>query len=768
MTDGDPSQRQTPSRHSTSLGTLLTGLLVLLAPQSGQAQLFEDPPAIIQGSATLSEQQNDHVEAVTLFAHGRVLLQRGSALEGAERQAQFAVALRRFQRAWWFDHELVNILEDIVPLSFELDRQFEATRYLIIAAEQQEVPAEILERVAAELADLDQFDAAESRRALKLYRKLKQRQGDSVNAITEFQIGRLALATGQYAEAATSFAAVEQAMEDEASERISARMREQLLKRPEATYALFGESYLRAKQLDEAEAAFRRADQGKPDPANLAFRLALVEQERGNSAKAIELLQGYFDAKTKSAGLGPYVLLTELLDGPIPQQGESPAADAGQKEEPESPPRKPSNELIEKLQTFAQPDASNPLLGYYLADALRRAERWDAAEVLYQKLMKQEPAADGHQGLADIYRRQKRLAPLLAQLSAVVAETGSLDALDRIADEIAQDEPLMDQLVREAQSQAADAEGTPPDGAWFALALLQAAAGRNEAAMPLFEKGLQQPHATAGPSAVNLAFAMFPSNHPELAVQIFQQILNKKLLPDRSPEVHFYLAGAWTLAKDYDQALAAAQEAARLEPKSPRMHTREAWVLFQAQRLPEARAKYIELLDRFDSDHTSLENREVMRDIRMALSAIDVERKETAAAEEWLQQTLDEFPEDIGAYNDLGYLWSDQGKHLNRSLQMIQLAIEAEPDNIAYLDSLGWAFYRLGRYDEAIPPLEQATASSDADGVILDHLGDAYVKANQPIKAVETWRKAATVLKEKGNAERLEAIEAKIKQHAQQ
>jgi tetratricopeptide (TPR) repeat protein len=198
------------------------------------------------------------------------------------------------------------------------------------------------------------------------------------------------------------------------------------------------------------------------------------------------------------------------------------------------------------------------------------------------------------------------------------------------------------------------------------------------------------------------------------------------------------------------------------------MLAREAWVLYQAGRRVEARAQYIKLLDKFDSDHSSLENREAMRDIRLALSAVEVELENITAAEEWLLQTLDEFPEDIGAYNDLGYLWSDQGKHLNRSLRMIRKAVEAEPDNIAFLDSLGWALFRLGRFDEAIEPLEKAASGDDVDGVILDHLGDVYAQTAQPAKAVDTWRRALEAMAEGDDQQRRKAVEDKIKQHAGQ
>ncbi len=777
----EPAFGRLPMLQATILFIVsLLGAFTVSTPRHSQAQQFDDPPVIIESGDALSESQDDHVEAVALFAQGRVLLRHGLSLDGAPRAEQLAMALRRFQRAWWFEHRLISIMEDIAPLTFELERPAEATRYLIIAAEQQDVPIELLERVAAQLAEFDEFDEAQSERALKLYLKLEQRQGASGSAITQFQIGRLALTMGQYARAATAFTAVQKALEEKDSGGISARLRDQLTQHLETTYALFGESYLRAGQWDKAEAAFRRADKSKPEPAALAFRLALVEKGRGNKAKAIALLQQYFDAKAESAGLAPYVLLAELIDGPSPDSNAS--STRASSEHPPTPsdkqapsdgdamqgaPHKPSKALLEKLEQLARADANNPLLGYYLADHLRRAEKWDAAEALYKKLLKQEPAADGYQGLVAIYRRQKRTAELLEQLAGVVSEVGSLEPLDDAPEAIAKETTLLDQLAQRTRELATNADQRPPDGAWLALALLNAKAQRNDQAMEFLAEGLKDPIATAGQAAVNLAFTMLQANQPKYAGNVFQRILDKKLVAERSAEVYFYLAGALTLASDYDLALAAARQAARLEPKSPRMLAREAWVLFQAKRLHEARARYLELLNQFDADHTTLENREVMRDIRLALSAVEVELKNTAAAEEWLQQTLDEFPTFIGAYNDLGYLWAEQGKHLRRSLSMVRKAVESEPDNIAYLDSLGWALYRLNRFTEAIEPLEKAAAEKNVDGVILDHLGDAYLKAKQPAKAIETWHKASAAFHEKKESALREAVELKIKQHSQ-
>jgi tetratricopeptide (TPR) repeat protein len=115
--------------------------------------------------------------------------------------------------------------------------------------------------------------------------------------------------------------------------------------------------------------------------------------------------------------------------------------------------------------------------------------------------------------------------------------------------------------------------------------------------------------------------------------------------------------------------------------------------------------------------------------------------------------------------NDLGYLWADQGKNLPRALEMTQFAVEADPDNEAYHDSLGWALYRLGRYAEALESLKKASGGEDTDGVILDHLGDCYQKLGQKAEALATWRKALEAFKPDENADEIAATKKKIEEN---
>jgi tetratricopeptide (TPR) repeat protein len=749
-----PSVQDRPAARLTWWRWLVAVSLLAFPGVRGQTQLLDDPPRALATQEALSEQQQDHAEAIALYTHGRVLLQRGAQLEDDARNPLFADALRCMQRAWRLDRNLVSIMEDIFPLSFTLNHSAEATRYAMLAAQQQDVPLELLKRVAIVLAEQDDFG-----RALELYRRLAARSVGPPDAVTQFEIGRLSLLVGKYEESAAAFAVTRDALDNKSDVALSDEDRGRLLRNPDVTYSLLGESFLRAKRLDEAEAMFRRAEEAKPNAALLGLRLALIEKERGNRAQALQQLDQYFAAKTTSAGMLPCRVLEELLADPS-----AATANAG----PDTPAPPPSAELLERLTALAANDPHNVFLGYFLADRLQAASRWDEAIAQYRAMLAVESTADGYQGLVEIFVHQKQPAPLLEQLGTVVGETGSLTPLGATIDPLVKDRDLLEQLANLALAQVADAAHPAAPGVLMAMALLEAKAHNVERAEQFWSEALKKPSPSAGQFSVNYGFLLMEQNEAAGMARAFQRALDDKLLPDRKAELYFYLSGAWSLAKDVDKALAAAREAAKLEPNSVRMVAREAWVLYQAKRLDEAEQAYRAILARFDVDHESDETREALRDVRFVLSAMNVEQDRLGDAEEWLQQVLDEFPEDIGAYNDLGYLWCDQGKHLQRSLEMLQTAVQAEPDNVAYRDSLGWALYRLGRYTEALVELQRAAAADKADGVILDHLGDALLQANQLPAALEAWQKAAAACERQEEAKRLGQVRDKIKQHAPQ
>jgi tetratricopeptide (TPR) repeat protein len=79
---------------------------------------------------------------------------------------------------------------------------------------------------------------------------------------------------------------------------------------------------------------------------------------------------------------------------------------------------------------------------------------------------------------------------------------------------------------------------------------------------------------------------------------------------------------------------------------------------------------------------------------------------------------------------------------LDESVKYIQKALELEPNNGAYLDSLGWAYFKMGRYDLAQPPLEAAARLIQNDPTIHEHLGNLYLRQGKTARAQEEWQRA--------------------------
>ncbi len=134
--------------------------------------------------------------------------------------------------------------------------------------------------------------------------------------------------------------------------------------------------------------------------------------------------------------------------------------------------------------------------------------------------------------------------------------------------------------------------------------------------------------------------------------------------------------------------------------------------------------------------------------------------KDWPKAEKDLQKALDLYPDQPQVLNYLGYSWVDQGLNLDKAVQMIRRAVELRPNDGYIVDSLGWAYYRLGRFDEASTDLERAIELKPEDPVINDHLGDAYWKTGRELEARFQWRHARD---NKPEPEDLVKIEEKLK-----
>ena len=115
---------------------------------------------------------------------------------------------------------------------------------------------------------------------------------------------------------------------------------------------------------------------------------------------------------------------------------------------------------------------------------------------------------------------------------------------------------------------------------------------------------------------------------------------------------------------------------------------------------------------------------------------------------EWhLREYIKLRPDEPNAYNYLGYMLLQNDANLEEALELIQKAVEKEPKNGAFRDSLGWAYYKLGSLDEAITELEMAAELIPDDSEVREHLGEVYLKKGGEFtkKAIKQWERALEI-----------------------
>ncbi len=114
----------------------------------------------------------------------------------------------------------------------------------------------------------------------------------------------------------------------------------------------------------------------------------------------------------------------------------------------------------------------------------------------------------------------------------------------------------------------------------------------------------------------------------------------------------------------------------------------------------------------------------------------------TAEAESVFLKLLEMRPNDAATQNYLGYMWADQGVQLERARELLEKAVAREPRNAAYLDSLGWAYFRLGQLDRAEKNLREAYRREPTDPTIEEHIGDLEARQGNVDGAIRHWEKA--------------------------
>lgn len=707
---------------------------------------LEEPLSPLVPRHEPSDSEADRSEALKLFAAARL----------RERNGEQQTALRLFQRAYRRDPTSMEVLREIISLASQQGRTDQAVRYAVIAAELDGSDPVMLQRLGMQLTGEGQID-----RALRLYEQALALQADQTTpsvAILAAQMGKLYYVSNRSADAADVFTRVVAAIEDPArygiDDTVAKALQEDAAKtfelvgakddddnRPVEALAfeLFGSVFVEAGRVEPARAAFDRVHKIAPDETRRHWHQAQVHGIAGEPAESVAALEAFFAAHPAHDGYAACALLEKQLA----------ALDR-------------AADLRPRLERLHEADPANAGIAYYLAEVLLRENEHARAQSLLEQLIESEPQLRGYRALVGIYRQQGNTPALLRVLSDSVGRLRSTELLGEEGRQLVADQQQVEALLAEARRLVAENQAELFTCAAAAQIALEA--GAVEAANELHAAAVALQPDQATELDRRWALALLVAGHAEPAVGLLERAVAAE--PEQA-ELHYHLAGALEVAGRTDEALLAAQRASELiDPASEiagRIAARRPWILYHARRYDEAFEEYVDLLDLVNEQPESEASREVARDALLVLSNICVNQGDIPQAEEFLEQLLDEFPEDVSALNDLGYLWADQGKHLTRSLAMIRRAVEDEPENQAYRDSLGWVLFRLGRYDEARAELEKAIEDDpDPDGVILDHLGDVYQQLGEEEKAREMWRRAAEALEDDSDPDRLRQVRDKL------
>jgi Flp pilus assembly protein TadD len=109
--------------------------------------------------------------------------------------------------------------------------------------------------------------------------------------------------------------------------------------------------------------------------------------------------------------------------------------------------------------------------------------------------------------------------------------------------------------------------------------------------------------------------------------------------------------------------------------------------------------------------------------------------------------------------NYLGYSWIDMNMNLEEGMELIRKAVELRPSDGYIVDSLGWAYYKLGRYQDALVQLQRAVSLKPEDPILNDHLGDALWRVGRKLEATYQWRHASDM---KPDPQTLASVQKKL------
>lgn len=300
---------------------------------------------------------------------------------------------------------------------------------------------------------------------------------------------------------------------------------------------------------------------------------------------------------------------------------------------------------------------------------------------------------------------------------------------------------------------------------------------RYDDAIATYQKIISLKTPYTGLKGVNreMGLALLQTNRLTEAIDAFKLAIDLK---GDVPGIYCGLATAYIRAERIDEALESLKKGVQERPAESCIHGNLGFVYARMGKIQEAEPyfrKAVELSPTAPQGYATLatalrqmrndaEAESVLRQgiksatenapLRIMLGSL-LRNTKWSEAEAQFKEVLRSDPNNALALNDYGYYLVERGERLDEALKMIQRAVDAAPDNGAYLDSLGWAHFKLGHIDEAERCLDKALKGPYRSPVMYEHLGDIYEKQGRRELSLGMWQKALSLKPPPEDANRL-------------
>jgi tetratricopeptide (TPR) repeat protein len=490
-------------------------------------------------------------------------------------------------------------------------------------------------------------------------------------------------------------------------------------KNPE-TYLLLGRLYILHKDLLKAENAFKTALNLQPGSEEAITNLAYLYNEEGATQKAVDLLKTNAD-KAQSAKV--YAMLGYTYE----QQKEY-------------------QQAIDAYRKAVEADSENLDAQRGLAQNLLNSGKMDEALKAYQDVIKADPQdAQAYLRVAEIDRRNGRFDDALTSLKQaeglvqdsleVPYSYALIYAAQGKYDEATQQLQALLKKTEKPGGNYTSAEATNRSVFLERLGSLYRDQGNTTAALDTFRKLLPLGDENAIRGYQQLVDTLRDQKRYDEAAALLKEALSK-YPNDRSLKLVY--AGTLADSGKPEAAIQSAKAMLNNNPKDDReVYLAMAQIYNRVRMFSDAdqAAAKAEQLSSTDDDREY---------VYFVQGSIYERQKKYDQAEERFKKVLGDDNQNAMALNYLGYMLADRGVRLQEALGYIKRAVDLDPQNGAYLDSLGWVYYKLGSYDLAEECLRKAEVRNGTDPTIQDHLAEVYNKTGKLKLAVAHWERAVS------------------------